>query len=102
MSGSSRSHRNTGNEHERTYANVKEVDSHFGYYEHLRNLPRQQEALEKLRKVASLVKPIMRKRGWRIGALTEFLPDDARLLGKSFLFEEVIVCIHRAHSSLKD
>ncbi|KAI9662420.1 MAG: hypothetical protein M1821_008587 [Bathelium mastoideum] len=81
MSSDGRKYRNTGHEHERTYANVKEVDSHFGCYEHLRDLPRQQEALEKLRKIASLVKPIMRKRGWRIGALTELLPNDTRLLG---------------------
>ncbi|KAL9086163.1 MAG: hypothetical protein Q9165_007228 [Trypethelium subeluteriae] len=80
-SGRSRKRRGVGDEHERTYADVKEVDSHFGCYEHLRNLPRAPDALEKLRKIASLVKPIMRKRGWRIGALTEFLPDDTRLLG---------------------
>lgn len=86
MSGRRRNRRGIGDEHERTYANVKEVDSHFGCYEHLRSLPRHQEALEKLRKIASLVKPIMRKRGWRIGALTEFLPDDSRLYGRTFLF----------------
>ncbi|KAI9699185.1 MAG: hypothetical protein M1820_007264 [Bogoriella megaspora] len=81
MSANNRNRRGLGDEHERTYANVQEVDSHFGCYEHLRGLPRAQEALQKLRKIASLVKPIMRKRGWRIGSLTEFLPEDTRLLG---------------------
>ena len=85
MSDYGRDYRGLGRDTERTYANVKEIDSHFGCYEHLRHLPRQQEGLEKLRKIASLVKPIMRKRGWRIGALAEFLPDDTRLLGTVYL-----------------
>ncbi|KAI9687288.1 MAG: hypothetical protein M1822_002331 [Bathelium mastoideum] len=99
MSDYGRKYRNTGHEHERTYANVKEVDSHFGCYEHLRDLPRQQEALEKLRKIASLVKPIMRKRGWRIGALTEFLPNDTRLLGRISLRWEKQHSIERTPSN---
>jgi DNA-dependent metalloprotease WSS1 len=92
MSGRRRPRRNVRpptDEHERTYANVKEIDSHFGCYEHLRALPRSADALEKLRRAASLVKPIMRKRGWRIGALAEFLPEDTRLLGTCFCF----VCV---------
>lgn len=35
----------------------------------------------RLRKIASLVKPIMRKRGWHVHTFTEFLPEDPRLLG---------------------
>lgn len=34
-----------------------------------------------LRKVASLVKPIMRKRSWRVQVLAEFLPPEQNLLG---------------------
>lgn len=34
--------------------------------------PREDEALQVLQNVASLVKPIMRKRGWKIGLLGEF------------------------------
>lgn len=60
---------------------MREVDANFGAYEHLHYLPRADEALHMLRLLASMVKPIMRKRGWRVGALSEFLPDDRNLQG---------------------
>jgi len=60
---------------------MREIDAHFGAYEHLRDQPREAEALHTLRKLASVVKPIMRKRGWRVGTLCEFLPPEANLLG---------------------
>ncbi|KAM7208097.1 DNA-dependent metalloprotease WSS1 [Naviculisporaceae sp. PSN 640] len=50
-------------------------------YSHLSDLPRAKEALHTLKKIASLVKPIMRARGWRVGELAEFWPDQANLLG---------------------
>lgn len=34
-----------------------------------------------LKKVASVVKPIMRNRNWRVGTLTEFFPTEQNLLG---------------------
>ena len=61
---------------------MKEIDAHFDAYEHLKHLPREKEALHMLRKAASMVKPIMRKRGWKVRTLCEFLPESARLLGK--------------------
>lgn len=68
--------------HTKSYASLlQEHDSLFHSYEHLTGLPQPDEALKRLRKIASLVKPIMRKRGWQIQILTEFMPDDARLLG---------------------
>ncbi|GAB7354754.1 hypothetical protein MBLNU459_g5161t2 [Dothideomycetes sp. NU459] len=68
--------------HAKSYASLlQEHDSLFHSYEHLTGLPQPEEALKRLRKIASLVKPIMRKRGWQIQVLTEFMPDDARLLG---------------------
>jgi hypothetical protein len=60
---------------------MREIDSHFDAYEHLKHLPREQEALHMLRKAASAVKPMMRKRGWKVGSLAEFLPDEPQLLG---------------------
>ena len=60
---------------------MREIDAHFDAYEHLKHLPREQEALIILRKAASLVKPMMRKRGWKVGTLAEFLPDEPQLLG---------------------
>ncbi|GAB7363856.1 hypothetical protein MBLNU230_g4420t1 [Neophaeotheca triangularis] len=59
----------------------REFEPLFSTYEHLQGLPRSDTALEMLRKVASLVKPIMRKRNWRVQVLTEFLPTEANLLG---------------------
>jgi hypothetical protein len=50
-------------------------------YSHLKNLPREKEALHSLKKIASLVKPIMRARNWKVGTLAEFYPDQKNLLG---------------------
>jgi hypothetical protein len=68
--------------HQKSYpASFQEHDSLFGSYEHLMDCPQPEEALIRLRKIASLVKPLMRKRSWKVNVLTEFLPDDQRLLG---------------------
>jgi hypothetical protein len=61
---------------------MREIDSHFDAYEHMKHLPREHEALLMLRKAASAAKPMMRKRGWKVGTLAEFLPDTENLLGK--------------------
>ncbi|KAK5171941.1 uncharacterized protein LTR77_003578 [Saxophila tyrrhenica] len=67
---------------QRSYASsLKEQEPLFNSYEHLQGLPRGDAALTMLRKVASLVKPIMRKRGWKVQILAEFLPPEANLLG---------------------
>jgi hypothetical protein len=50
-------------------------------YSHEKHRPRESEALKALRRVASLVKPIMRQRGWRVGILAEFYPAERNLLG---------------------
>ncbi|KAI5236570.1 putative zinc metallopeptidase [Aureobasidium subglaciale] len=68
--------------HKKSYASsFQEHDALFGSYEHLMDCPQPEEALIRLRKIASLVKPLMRKRSWKVKVLTEFLPDDERLLG---------------------
>jgi len=67
---------------QRSYASqLKESEPLFNSYEHLQGLPRGDAALTMLRKVASLVKPIMRKRGWQVQILAEFLPPEQNLLG---------------------
>jgi hypothetical protein len=67
--------------------NMRDLDNHFGEYSHLQHMPRADEALHTIRKVASCVKPIMRKRGWTVGVLAEFYPDQANLWGmRSQLF----------------
>jgi hypothetical protein len=50
-------------------------------YEHLKGLPRSDQALTFLQMVASRVKPIMRNHGWRLPVLAEFFPDNPGLLG---------------------
>lgn len=60
---------------------MRELDSLIGEYRHEKKRPRESEALFLLRKVASVVKPIMRQRAWRVGALCEFYPRQSNLLG---------------------
>ncbi|QIW95908.1 hypothetical protein AMS68_001426 [Peltaster fructicola] len=82
-SGRNRSARNGGPSGvQSTYASqLREHEALFTTYEHLQGLPRGDSALTLLRKVASMVKPIMRKRGWTVRVLAEFLPVEANLLG---------------------
>ncbi|KPV77489.1 uncharacterized protein RHOBADRAFT_12115 [Rhodotorula graminis WP1] len=47
----------------------------------LKSQPRADEALDLLRKIASLVKPIMRRHGWHLPTLSEFFPKNPNLLG---------------------
>lgn len=58
-----------------------EVDTLIFQYEHESQRPRADEALFMLRKIGSIVKPIMRQRMWRVGTLAEFYPTQANLLG---------------------
>ncbi|CAD0082474.1 unnamed protein product [Aureobasidium vineae] len=68
--------------HQKSYpSSFQEHDALFGSYEHLQDCPQPEDALLRLRKIASLVKPLMRKRSWKVKVLSEFLPDDERLLG---------------------
>lgn len=52
-------------------------------FSHLKDKRNADKALEILKRVASLVKPIMRKRNWVLPVLAEFYPDNANLLGIS-------------------
>ncbi|KAH8431860.1 metalloendopeptidase WSS1 [Aspergillus melleus] len=60
---------------------MREIDPLIFEYQHDKHRPRESEALLALRKVASLVKPIMRRRGWKVGTLSEMYPRDRNLLG---------------------
>ncbi|KAL7620853.1 hypothetical protein AAE478_009851 [Parahypoxylon ruwenzoriense] len=60
---------------------MAEIDPLILSYSHLAKFLREKDALHSLKKVASLVKPIMRARGWRVGQLTEFYPEQHNLLG---------------------
>ena len=61
---------------------MAEHDALVFEYSHLKGLPREKEAIYALRKIASLVKPLMRARGWKVGTLAEFFPDQQNLLGE--------------------
>jgi len=50
-------------------------------FAHLKDMPKADRALPMLQRVASLVKPIMRKHGWVLPTLAEFFPDSPNLLG---------------------
>ncbi|KAF2875046.1 WLM domain-containing protein [Massariosphaeria phaeospora] len=76
---------------------MREIDAHFDAYEHLKHLPHDRDALQMLRRAASLVKPMMRKRGWKVGTLAEFLPDEPQLLGLNINRTERILIRLRYH-----
>ncbi|KAF5392428.1 hypothetical protein D9757_002297 [Collybiopsis confluens] len=50
-------------------------------FTHLKDRKYGDRALVMLQRIASLVKPIMRKRRWLLPTLAEFFPDDPNLLG---------------------
>ncbi|EAA34780.1 hypothetical protein GE21DRAFT_379 [Neurospora crassa] len=58
-----------------------EIDPLVLAYSHLHHLPQPSSALHLLKKIASLVKPLMRARGWRVRELGEFYPEQDNLLG---------------------
>ncbi|KAI9829297.1 MAG: hypothetical protein M1826_005761 [Phylliscum demangeonii] len=60
---------------------MREIDPLICGYSHLKDKAREAEALKALQRIASLVKPIMRQRGWRVGTLREFYPPERNLLG---------------------
>ena len=51
-------------------------------YTHLKDRPHADRALPMLQRVASLVKPIMRKHGWVLSVLSEFFPESPNLVGE--------------------
>lgn len=62
---------------------MRELDPLIWSFTHEKHRPREAEALNSLQKIASLVKPIMRARGWKVETLAEFYPPQHNLLGNS-------------------
>ena len=54
-------------------------------FTHLKDRPNADKALPLLQRIASLVKPVMRKHSWALPVLSEFFPEDPNLLGESVL-----------------
>ncbi|KAF3483982.1 zinc ion binding protein [Arthroderma uncinatum] len=69
---------------------MRELDPLVSEYQHEKHRPREAEALMTLRKIASMVKPIMRQRMWRVGTLCEFYPSTPNLLGLNVNYGEKI------------
>ncbi|KAK2765442.1 hypothetical protein FQN54_008293 [Arachnomyces sp. PD_36] len=80
---------------------MRELDPLVSEYQHDKRLPREAEALTTLRKVASLVKPIMRQRSWRVGTLSEFYPQERNLLGLNINMGQKI-CLRLRYPSDKN
>ncbi|KAL2436724.1 hypothetical protein ABEF95_013523 [Exophiala dermatitidis] len=74
-----------------------ELDPLVDRFQHLSGKSRAGEALQMLRKIASMVKPIMRQRNWRVGILTEFYPSEHNLLGLNVNQGEKI-CLRLRHA----
>ncbi|KAA8643586.1 hypothetical protein EYZ11_009485 [Aspergillus tanneri] len=77
---------------------MREIDPLVFEYQHDKHRPRESEALLMLRKVASLVKPIMRRRDWKVGTLCEFYPQERNLLGLNVNGGQKI-CLRLRHAS---
>ncbi|GHJ84331.1 hypothetical protein NliqN6_0733 [Naganishia liquefaciens] len=68
-------------------------------FEHLAKKPYSEKAEQLLLKVASLVKPIMVKHGWKVGTLAEMFPDNPSLLGLNVNRGAKILLRLRPHQS---
>lgn len=62
-----------------------------GSFTHLRGRPRENEATALLQRIASLVKPIMRKHGWKLPVLAEFFPENESLVGPYIIIFQTTV-----------
>lgn len=51
-------------------------------FTHLKDKPKADRALPMLQRIASLVKPIMRKHSWNLPVLAEFFPESPNLIGE--------------------
>ncbi|RAH67003.1 metalloendopeptidase WSS1 [Aspergillus aculeatinus CBS 121060] len=76
---------------------MHELDPLISEYRHDKRRPRADEALLMLQKVASIVKPIMRRRQWKVGLLTELNPQDRHLLGLNYNHGQKI-CLRLRHA----
>ncbi|CDO73047.1 hypothetical protein BN946_scf185007.g101 [Trametes cinnabarina] len=66
-------------------------------FTHLKDLPHADKALPLLQRIASLVKPIMRKHGWVLPVLSEFYPESPNLLDIN-AGQKILVRLRPAHA----
>ncbi|KAJ3556711.1 hypothetical protein NM688_g1878 [Phlebia brevispora] len=68
-------------------------------FTHLKDRPNADKALPFLQRVASLVKPIMRKHNWVLPVLSEFFPESPNLLGLNINGgQKILLRLRPAHS----
>ncbi|KAI0652449.1 WLM domain-containing protein [Trametes meyenii] len=68
-------------------------------FTHLKDRPHADKALPLLQRIASLVKPIMRKHAWVLPVLSEFFPESPNLLGMNVnAGQKILVRLRPAHS----
>ncbi|GJE86203.1 WLM-domain-containing protein [Phanerochaete sordida] len=68
-------------------------------YTHLKDRPHADRALPMLQRVASLVKPIMRKHAWVLPVLSEFFPESPNLVGLNVgAGQKILLRLRPAHS----
>ncbi|THH20610.1 hypothetical protein EW146_g814 [Bondarzewia mesenterica] len=68
-------------------------------FEHLKGRPKDERALPLLQKIASLVKPIMRKHSWKLPVLAEFFPESPNLLGLNINHgQKILIRLRPAHA----
>ncbi|RIA88427.1 WLM domain-containing protein [Glomus cerebriforme] len=72
-------------------------DNQILFIRSLENYSNHEEALRILKKLASHVKPIMKKRNWRVNTLEEFFPAQDNLLGINVNHGEKICIRLRPH-----
>lgn len=58
------------------------TDTFVNSFTHLEDRYNAAQALHMLKRIASLVKPIMKKRAWVLPLLSEFFPNNSKLLGE--------------------
>ncbi|KAF4457940.1 hypothetical protein F53441_195 [Fusarium austroafricanum] len=81
--------------------NMPEHDALVQSYSHMAKYPRSSDALQTLKKVASLVKPIMRARNWKVRELAEFYPEQHNLLGLN-VNRGAKICLRLRHAGDKN
>jgi hypothetical protein len=69
----------------------------IGSYSHLPEMPRSEHALTTLRRLASLVKPVMINHSFKVAELVEFYPAETNLLGLNVNHGQRICIRLRAH-----
>ncbi|KAF5384917.1 hypothetical protein D9615_001122 [Tricholomella constricta] len=68
-------------------------------FTHLKDKPKADRALPFLQRIASLVKPIMRKHNWNLPVLAEFFPENPSLLGLNInMGQKICLRLRPAHA----